>query len=236
MPQLPYPKTNLDDVKERADDQYGAEDCTPHSCGRAAWLTRFPAWACVALGGFCGTALRLGADLAAAGGPRIGVFAWSTVCVNLVGAFFLGYLTAWAQGCLEDGRMRRNLLLFAGTGFAGALTTYATMVMASIHNAVQAMTAVPAAGSDLSGAVSSSFSAAVESSLPLLIEGMLASLVLLVVGIGIAALGYSLGIRAGGSSQLGDNQKASEMPEVLRTASASSPTSNEDSCPRGAKK
>lgn len=236
MPQLPYPKTNLDDVKERADDQYGAEDCTPHSCGRAAWLTRFPAWACVALGGFCGTALRLGADLAAAGGPRIGVFAWSTVCVNLVGAFFLGYLTAWAQGYFREDAVRRKVMLVAGSGFAGALTTYATMVMASIHNAVQAMTAVPAAGSDLSGAVSSSFSAAVESSLPLLIEGMLASLVLLVVGIGIAALGYSLGIRAGGSSQLGDNQKASEMPEVLRTASASSPTSNEDSCPRGAKK
>lgn len=197
MPQLPYPQTNLDDVKERADDQYGAEDCTPHSCGRAAWLTRFPAWACVALGGFCGTALRLGADLAAAGGPRIGLFAWSTVCVNLVGAFFLGYLTAWAQGCLEDGRMRRNLLLFAGTGFAGALTTYATMVMASVHSGIQAMTAVPAAEADLSVGSATPLAALMQASLPVLIEGMFACLVFIALGIVFAALGWTAGSHGG---------------------------------------
>ena len=201
-----------------------------------SWLTRIPSWLCVAFGAFLGTAIRAGLDLAATGTGKLTVFSWSTVVVNLCGAFFLGFVTAWAQSYFREDAVRRKVMLVAGSGFAGALTTYATMVMASIHNAVQAMTVVPAAGSDLPGAVSSSFSAAVESSLPLLIEGMLASLVLLVVGIGIAALGYSLGIRAGGSSQLGDNRKASEMPEVRRTASASSPTSNEGSCPRGAKK
>ena len=201
-----------------------------------SWLTRIPSWLCVAFGAFLGTAIRAGLDLAATGTGKLTVFSWSTVVVNLCGAFFLGFVTAWAQSYFREDAVRRKVMLVAGSGFAGALTTYATMVMASIHNAVQTMTAVPAAGSDLSGAASSSFSAAAEYSLPLLIEGLLASLVLLAVGIGIAALGYSLGIRAGGSSQLGGNRKASERPEVLRTASASSPTSNEDSCPRGAKK
>ena len=263
MPQLPYPKTNLEDVEERRDRGRGAVGERTSACGtnasgcvgtdasqrtgtsaqgsavphtHMAWVSSLPSWLCVAFGAFLGTAIRTGLDLVATGSGKVAVFSWSTVAVNLCGAFFLGFVTAWAQGYFREDAVRRKIMLVAGSGFAGALTTYATMVMASIHNAVQAMTAVPAAGSDLSGAVSSSFSAVALYSLPLLIEGMLASLVLLVVGIGIAALGYSLGIRVGGSSQLGGNRKASEMPEVLRTASASSPTSNEDSYPRGAKK
>ena len=263
MPQLPYPKTNLEDVEERRDRGRGAAGESSSACGtnasgwvgtdasqrtgtgalgsavthtHMAWVSSLPSWLCVACGAFLGTAIRAGLDLVATGSGKVVVFSWSTVAVNLCGAFFLGFVTAWAQGYFREDAVRRKVMLVAGSGFAGALTTYATMVMASIHNAVQTMTAVPAAGSDLSGAASSSFSAAAEYSLPLLIEGLLASLVLLAVGIGIAALGYSLGIRAGGSSQLGGNRKASERPEVLRTASASSPTSNEDSCPRGAKK
>ena len=114
------------------------------------------------------------------------------MAVNLCGAFFLGFVTAWAQGRFREDAVRRKVMLVAGSGFAGALTTYATMIMASIYIAVQAMTAVPAAGGELSGAVSSPLSTAVVSSLPILIEGMLASLVLLVVGIGLAAWGYSL--------------------------------------------
>ena len=157
-----------------------------------SWLTRIPSWLCVAFGAFLGTAIRAGLDLAATGSGKLTVFSWSTVVVNLVGAFFLGFVTAWAQSYFREDAVRRKVMLVAGSGFAGALTTYATMVVASIYNAVQAMTAVPADGGELSGAVSSPFSAAALSSLPLLIEGMLASLVLLVVGIGVAALGYSL--------------------------------------------
>ena len=157
-----------------------------------SWLTRIPSWLCVAFGAFLGTAIRAGLDLAATGSGKLTVFSWSTVVVNLVGAFFLGFVTAWSQGYFHEDAVRRKVMLVAGSGFAGALTTYATMVMASIHDAVQAMTAVPADGGELLGAVSSPFSAAALSSLPLLIEGMLASLVLLVVGIGVAALGYSL--------------------------------------------
>ena len=157
-----------------------------------SWLTRIPSWLCVAFGAFLGTAIRAGLDLAATGSGKLTVFSWSTVVVNLVGAFFLGFVTAWSQGYFHEDAVRRNVMLVAGSGFAGALTTYATMVMASIHDAVQAMTAVPADGGELLGAVSSPFSAVALYSLPLLIEGMLASLVLLVVGIGVAALGYSL--------------------------------------------
>ena len=157
-----------------------------------SWLTRVPSWLCVALGAFLGTAIRAGLDLAATGSGKLTVFSWSTVAVNLCGAFFLGFVTAWAQSYFREDAVRRKVMLVAGSGFAGALTTYATMVMASIYIALQAMTAVPAAGGELSGAVSYPLSAAVVSSLPLLIEGMLASLVLLVVGIGLAALGYAL--------------------------------------------
>lgn len=156
------------------------------------WLTRIPSWLCVAFGAFLGTAIRAGLDLAATGSGKLTVFSWSTVAVNLCGAFFLGFVTAWAQSYFREDAVRRKVMLVAGSGFAGALTTYATMVVASIYNAVQAMTAVPADGGELSGAVSSPFSAVALYSLPLLIEGMLASLVLLVVGIGVAALGYSL--------------------------------------------
>ena len=157
-----------------------------------SWLTRVPSWLCVAFGAFLGTAIRAGLDLAATGTGKLTVFSWSTVVVNLVGAFFLGFVTAWAQSYFREDAVRRKVMLVAGSGFAGALTTYATMVTASVHNALQAMTAVPADGGELSGAVSSPFSAVALYSLPLLIEGMLASLVLLVVGIGVAALGYSL--------------------------------------------
>lgn len=162
-----------------------------------SWLTRIPSWLCVAFGAFLGTAIRAGLDLAATGSGKLTVFSWSTVAVNLCGAFFLGFVTAWAQSYFREDAVRRKVMLVAGSGFAGALTTYATMVMASIHDAVQAMTAVPADGGELLGAVSSPFSAVALYSLPLLIEGMLASLLLLVVGIGVAALGYSLASNEG---------------------------------------
>ena len=162
-----------------------------------AWVSSLPSWLCVAFGAFLGTAIRAGLDLAATGSGKLTVFSWSTVAVNLCGAFFLGFVTAWAQSYFREDAVRRKVMLVAGSGFAGALTTYATMVMASVYIALQAMTAVPAAGGELSGVVSSPFSAVALYSLPLLIEGMLASLVLLVVGIGVAALGYSLASNKG---------------------------------------
>ena len=224
MPQLPYPQTNLEDVEERRDHGRGAEgegssarETNPSGCvgtdashrtGTGApsseathtqmvWVSSIPSWLCVAFGAFLGTAIRAGLDLAATGSGKLTVFSWSTVAVNLCGAFFLGFVTAWVQGYFREDAVRRKVMLVAGSGFAGALTTYATMVMASVYIALQAMTAVPAAGGELSGVVSSPFSAVALYSLPLLIEGMLASLLLLVVGIGVAALGYSLASNEG---------------------------------------
>lgn len=189
---MPYSQTNLGCMETRAHLNGDEQDVGVSAHHHLSWLTRIPSWLCVAFGAFLGTAIRAGLDLAATGSGKLTVFSWSTVVVNLVGAFFLGFVTAWAQSYFREDAVRRKVMLVAGSGFAGALTTYATMVMASIHDAVQAMTAVPADGGELSGAVSSPFSAVALYSLPLLIEGMLASLVLLVVGIGVAALGYSL--------------------------------------------
>lgn len=189
---MSYPQTNLGCMETRAHLNGDEQDVGVSAHHHLRWLTRIPSWLCVAFGAFLGTAIRAGLDLAATGSGKLTVFSWSTVVVNLCGAFFLGFVTAWAQSYFREDTVFRKVMLVAGSGFAGALTTYATMVMASIHDAVQAMTAVPADGGDLSGAVSSQFSAVALYSLPLLIEGMLASLVLLVVGIGVAALGYSL--------------------------------------------
>ena len=194
---MPYSQTNLGCMETRAHLNGDEQDVGVSVHHHLSWLTRIPSWLCVAFGAFLGTAIRAGLDLAATGSGKLTVFSWSTVVVNLVGAFFLGFVTAWSQGYFHEDAVRRKVMLVAGSGFAGALTTYATMVMASIHDAVQAMTAVPADGGELLGAVSSPFSAVALYSLPLLIEGMLASLVLLVVGIGVAALGYSLASNEG---------------------------------------
>ena len=189
---MSYPQTILGCVETRAHLNGDEQDVGVSAHHHLSWLTRLPSWLCVAFGAFLGTAIRAGLDLAATGSGKLTVFSWSTVAVNLCGAFFLGFVTAWAQGYFHEDAVRRKVMLVAGSGFAGALTTYATMVMASVYIALQAMTAVPAVGGELSGVVSSPLGAALGSSLPLLIEGMLASLVLLVVGIGLAALGYSL--------------------------------------------
>ena len=194
---MPYSQTNLGCMETRAHLNGDEQDVGVSAHHHLSWLTRIPSWLCVAFGAFLGTAIRAGLDLAATGSGKLTVFSWSTVVVNLVGAFFLGFVTAWSQGYFHEDAVRRKVMLVAGSGFAGALTTYATMVMASIHDAVQAMTAVPADGGELLGAVSSPFSAVALYSLPLLIEGMLASLILLVVGIGFAALGYSLASNEG---------------------------------------
>lgn len=194
---MPYSQTNLGCMETRAHLNGDEQDVGVSVHHHLSWLTRIPSWLCVAFGAFLGTAIRAGLDLAATGSGKLTVFSWSTVVVNLVGAFFLGFVTAWSQGYFHEDAVRRKVMLVAGSGFAGALTTYATMVMASIHDAVQAMTAVPADGGELLGAVSSPFSAVALYSLPLLIEGMLASLILLVVGIGFAALGYSLASNEG---------------------------------------
>lgn len=100
----------------------------------------------VAVGGFVGTALRLGLDLALP--HEIDQFALSTLIVNVVGAFLLGLAVAalwprisdWARAGLGAGllgsfttfsALTGSVVLLAGTGDAqGAIiTVVATLVL-----------------------------------------------------------------------------------------------------------
>ena len=98
---------------------------------------RVPDWVAVFVGGVVGTAARAGLDEVAKASPVRGLFlSWSTLTVNVVGAFLLGALAAWVAGCLARGAgdpaSLKTLKLLVGTGFAGAFTTYGTYIVASV--------------------------------------------------------------------------------------------------------
>ena len=98
---------------------------------------RVPDWLAVFVGGVVGTAARAGLDEAAKASPVRGLFlSWSTLTVNVVGAFLLGALAAWVAGRLArgvgDATSLKTLKLLVGTGFAGAFTTYGTYIVASV--------------------------------------------------------------------------------------------------------
>ena len=101
-----------------------------------------PEWACVAAGGALGTLARAGLDSAAAARPVGGLFApWSILVVNVVGAFALGALAAFTTArsatSPERARALARLKLFAGTGFAGAFTTYGGYAAWTVSSAAQ---------------------------------------------------------------------------------------------------
>lgn len=98
---------------------------------------RVPDWLAVFVGGVAGTAARAGLDEVAKVSPVRGLFlSWSTLTVNIVGAFALGALAAWVAGRLArgvgDATSLKTLKLLVGTGFAGAFTTYGTYIVASV--------------------------------------------------------------------------------------------------------
>jgi CrcB protein len=79
-------------------------------------------FAAIFAGGFVGAVARL--ELGVTLPVRTGEFPWSTLIVNVVGAFLLGYFTTRLQERLPMSAYRRPLL---GTGFCGALTTFSTV-------------------------------------------------------------------------------------------------------------
>ena len=98
---------------------------------------RVPDWLAVFVGGVAGTVARAGLDEVAKASPVRGLFlSWSTLTVNVVGAFALGTLAAWVAGRLArsvgDAASLKTLKLLVGTGFAGAFTTYGTYIVASV--------------------------------------------------------------------------------------------------------
>ncbi len=96
-----------------------------------------PDWIFVALGGALGTLARGGLDALAQAAPWSGpvasflLVAWSTVLVDLGGAFFLGALSTFLARRAAPSPGLVRLRLFAATGFAGAFTTYGTLIGAT---------------------------------------------------------------------------------------------------------
>ncbi len=74
------------------------------------------------VGGAIGTLAR--AELGDVLGPSPGRWPWSTLLVNVLGAFLLGYFTTRLQERLPLSTYRRP---FLGTGLCGGLTTFSTM-------------------------------------------------------------------------------------------------------------
>lgn len=83
--------------------------------------------AAVFAGGALGTLARAGLETLMA--PDPGRWPWPTFCVNIVGAFLLGYFTTRLLERLPVSNYRRPLL---GTGFCGGLTTFSTMQVETI--------------------------------------------------------------------------------------------------------
>ena len=79
--------------------------------------------ALVFLGGCLGTAGRAGVALAL---PAPGGVPWAVLLVNLGGALLLGLLLTALAGSSPETPRRRDVRLFAGTGFCGGFTTYSS--------------------------------------------------------------------------------------------------------------
>jgi CrcB protein len=78
--------------------------------------------AAIFAGGMVGALARAG--LGKAFPVHAGAWPWTTLCVNLAGAFALGVFATRLAERLPPSAYRRPLL---GTGFCGALTTFSTL-------------------------------------------------------------------------------------------------------------
>jgi CrcB protein len=85
---------------------------------------RAAALAQIAAGGLFGAAARDAIEQSLP--TRTGTFPLATFTINLSGALLLGALLEGLVRAGDDSGRRRDLRLFAGTGFLGAFTTYST--------------------------------------------------------------------------------------------------------------
>ncbi|HVB07094.1 MAG TPA: CrcB family protein [Acidimicrobiales bacterium] len=85
---------------------------------------RAAALAQIAVGGMFGAAARDAIEQSLP--TRTGTFPLATFMINLSGALLLGALLEGLVRAGDDSGRRRDLRLFAGTGFLGAFTTYST--------------------------------------------------------------------------------------------------------------
>lgn len=130
--------------------------------------------ALVAAGGVLGTAARYGVGEALP--HRSGQWPWSTLVVNLVGAFVLGFLLELLLRHGPDTGVRLVARLGIGTGFCGAFTTYSALATDTVLQLDR--------GSTLTGLVYAVGSVAL---------GLLAT----VAGLELAARGHPRGHRDG---------------------------------------
>ncbi|GAB3581593.1 fluoride efflux transporter FluC [Calidifontibacter terrae] len=81
----------------------------------------------VFVGGCVGTFLR--SSLSTAFEQPRGSFPWTTLLINLVGAYLLGVLLETLASRGSDDGVRRLLRLGVGTGVLGGFTTYSTFMV-----------------------------------------------------------------------------------------------------------
>ncbi|WP_369597423.1 MULTISPECIES: fluoride efflux transporter FluC [unclassified Rhodococcus (in: high G+C Gram-positive bacteria)] len=83
--------------------------------------------AAVALGGLMGTGIRYGAESAF---PFVsGSFPFTTLVINITGAFILGMLLERLALSGPDSGWRRRIRLCIGTGVLGSYTTYSSFAL-----------------------------------------------------------------------------------------------------------
>jgi len=83
---------------------------------------------CIAAGGAAGAVARYAVGAAVKSWVGDG-FAWSTLCVNLVGSFLIGVLVA----TFEHAHISPNMKLLLMTGLLGAFTTFSTFSLETVQ-------------------------------------------------------------------------------------------------------
>lgn len=96
---------------------------SPVARERSGWKV----WGAVAVGGFAGSEGRY--LLGALFPEQVGSFPWTTLTINVVGSFLLGWLTVLWSGGLQGPRWVRAGL---GPGLLGSFTTFSAVSLTAV--------------------------------------------------------------------------------------------------------